>query len=78
MSLGKTKLKLVIDYLGNWTVTNALGLMSKCKLEVRNGVVLTIGNNVDMTSTAIICHQKVTIGDNGDDRCRYPHLYNFI
>lgn len=52
--------------------------MSKCKLEVRNGVVLTIGNNVNMTSTAIICHQKVTIGDNGDDRCRYPHLYNFI
>ena len=51
-------------FLGNWAVTNASGLMGKCKFEVRNGAVLTIGNNVGMTSTTIICHQKVTIEDN--------------
>lgn len=50
--------------LGNWVATNASGLKGKCKLEARNGAVLTIGNNVGMTATTIICHQKVIIEDN--------------
>lgn len=50
--------------LGNWAVTSASGLIGKCKLEVRNGAVLIIGNNVGMTATTIICRQEVTIEDN--------------
>lgn len=50
--------------LGNWYVINASGFRAKCKIEVRNNAVLTIGDNVGMTSTTIMCHQKVTIGNH--------------
>lgn len=50
--------------LGNWAVTNASGLVGKCKLEVRNNATLTIGNNVGMTATTIICHKNIKIEDN--------------
>lgn len=50
--------------LGNWSRNSASGLHGKCKIEVRNGAVLTIGNNVGMTATTIICRNKITIMDN--------------
>lgn len=50
--------------LGNWYVINASGFYAKCKIEVRNNAELTIGDNVGMTSTTIMCHDKITIGNN--------------
>lgn len=49
--------------LGNWYVINASGFRAKSKIEVRNNAILTIGDNVGMTSATIMCHQKVTIGN---------------
>lgn len=50
--------------LGNWDCLNASGLKAKCKLEVRNGATLRIGDNVGMTSTTIMCFNGISIGDN--------------
>lgn len=49
---------------GNWNKTSASGTNGKCKIEVRNGAVLKIGNNVGMTATTVICHNQITIMDN--------------
>jgi acetyltransferase-like isoleucine patch superfamily enzyme len=40
------------------------GLNGKCRIEVRDNAVLTIGNNVGMSDTTITCHEKITIGNN--------------
>lgn len=43
---------------------NSNGRREQCMFKVVNDAKLTIGNNVGMSATAIMCHQKVTIGDN--------------
>ena len=40
------------------------GLNGKCRIEVRDNAILTIGNNVGMSDTTITCHEKITIGNN--------------
>lgn len=44
---------------------NPIGCYQKCTLVVsNNNAVLNIGDNVGISQTAIICHDKITIGDN--------------
>lgn len=50
--------------MANWQASYVSGLKGKCKIEVRNGAMLKIGNSVGMTVTTIICHEKITIKDN--------------
>ncbi|PLK44031.1 DapH/DapD/GlmU-related protein [Emticicia sp. TH156] len=50
--------------LGNSRDSYVSGLQGKCKIEVRNGAVLRIGNSVGLTLTTIICHEQITIEDN--------------
>jgi acetyltransferase-like isoleucine patch superfamily enzyme len=40
------------------------GLNGKCRIEVRDGAVLTIGDNVGMSDVTITSHEKITIGNN--------------
>ena len=40
------------------------GLNGKCRIEVRDNAVLTIGDNVGMSDATITCHEKITIGNN--------------
>ena len=40
------------------------GLNGKCRIEVRDHAVLTIGDNVGMSDATITCHEKITIGNN--------------
>jgi acetyltransferase-like isoleucine patch superfamily enzyme len=50
--------------LGNSRDSYVSGLQGKCKIEVRNGAVLRIGNSVGLTLTTIICHEQITIENN--------------
>lgn len=50
--------------MGNSIRTNATGLGGRCKIEVRKGAELIIGNNVGITLTSIECFEKITIGNN--------------
>ncbi|MFY0687759.1 MAG: acyltransferase [Cyclobacteriaceae bacterium] len=55
--LGKTR-------INSGAFFNPIGRNHRTTLICREGGVLTIGNNVGISSTAIICHKNVTIGDN--------------
>lgn len=53
---------------------NPIGRPQKCIFFVNRGAKLIIGNNVGMSSTAIVCHINVSIGDNvkiGGGTCMY-------
>lgn len=54
---------------GNFQMNNGVrfsdsGLNGKCRIDVRDSAILTIGENVGMSDTTITCHEKITIGDN--------------
>lgn len=40
------------------------GQNGKCRIEVRDSAILTIGNNVGMSDVTITCHNNITIGNN--------------
>ena len=40
------------------------GLNGKCRIDVRDNAVLSIGDNVGMSDVTITCHQKINIGNN--------------
>lgn len=40
------------------------GLNGKCRIEVRDNAILSIGNNVGISDVTITCHQKIYIGNN--------------
>lgn len=50
--------------MGNSIKTNATGLGGRCKIEVRRGAELLIGDNVGMTLTSIYCTTRISIGNN--------------
>ena len=50
--------------MGSWIGSYASGQLGKCRIEVRNGAELKIGNSVGMTLTTIVCHESITIKDN--------------
>lgn len=50
--------------MGNSIRTNATGLGGKCKIEVRKGAQLIIGDNVGITLTSIFCTSHISIGNN--------------
>lgn len=50
--------------MNNGIKGNPIGCYSKCTFFVDKGATLIIGDNVGVSQTALICHQKITIGDN--------------
>ncbi|WP_282124599.1 acyltransferase [Algibacter mikhailovii] len=50
--------------MNNSMVSNPIGCVQPCMLFVDRGAVLTMGNNVQMSQTAIVCHERVTIGNH--------------
>jgi acetyltransferase-like isoleucine patch superfamily enzyme len=48
----------------NREMANPIGRFHACSLIVGRKGVLIVGNNVGMSSTAIVCHDKIEIGDN--------------
>jgi acetyltransferase-like isoleucine patch superfamily enzyme len=48
----------------NWIGGYATGYSGRCKIEVRNGASLIIGNSVGMSIATIICHDNIVIHDN--------------
>lgn len=50
--------------MNNREWANPIGRFNRCSLIVGKGAVLKIGNNVGMSSTAIVCHSNIEIGDN--------------
>lgn len=40
------------------------GINGKCRIEVRDSAILSIGNNVGMSDVTISCHEQITIGNN--------------
>lgn len=60
--------------LNNGERFNSIGRQSQCVIAVRANATLIIGNNVGISSSAIFCSQKITIGDNvkiGGNVCIY-------
>ena len=55
----------------NREMSNPIGRFNRCSIIVGNKGILLIGKNVGMSSTAIVCHQHIEIGDNVriDDFC---------
>jgi acetyltransferase-like isoleucine patch superfamily enzyme len=45
-------------------MSNPIGRFNRCSLIVGNEGTLIIGNNVGMSSTAIVCRHHIEIGDN--------------
>jgi acetyltransferase-like isoleucine patch superfamily enzyme len=43
---------------------NPIGREQRCSFVVANGGALRIGNNVGVSSLAIVCHEQITIGNN--------------
>nr|AOE12623.1 galactoside O-acetyltransferase [uncultured bacterium] len=43
---------------------NPIGCYSKCTFFVDKGAKLTIGDNVGLSQTAIICHKQISIGND--------------
>lgn len=43
---------------------NPIGRNQKCQIVVGKDAVLTIGRNVGISSSAIVCYKSITIGDN--------------
>lgn len=43
---------------------NVMGRQSRCFFVVQRGGILTIGDNVGMTNSVILCYKKVTVGNN--------------
>ncbi len=48
----------------NRVITNSIGRFNKCSIIVSKNGYLLIGNNVGMSSTAIVCHERIEIEDN--------------
>lgn len=48
----------------NREMANPIGRFHPCSLIVSGNGELSIGSNVGMSSSAIVCHRKVVIGDN--------------
>lgn len=60
--------------MNNGLQGNPIGRPQPCTFVVDNGARLLIGNNVGMSSTAIVAHRSVVIGDNvkiGGGTCIY-------
>lgn len=58
----------------NREMSNPIGRFNKCSLFVGNKGTLVIGENVGMSSSAIVCHDFIEIGDNvllGGNVCIY-------
>jgi len=49
--------------INNGYVSNVIGRQQRCIFSVKGGE-LKIGENVGMSSSSIVCHDKVTIGNN--------------
>jgi acetyltransferase-like isoleucine patch superfamily enzyme len=50
--------------MNNHEMSNPIGRFNRCSFIVGNRGALNIGKNVGISSTAIVCHNKITIGDN--------------
>lgn len=50
--------------MNNGIKGNPIGCYEKCTFFIDRGAVLTIGNNVGISQTALICHKSITIGNN--------------
>lgn len=48
----------------NGNMGNPIGRPQRCVFTVGKGASLIIGENVGLSSTALVAHQKITIGDN--------------
>ena len=50
--------------MNNRELSNPIGRFHRCSIIVSGEGQLTIGNNVGMSSTGLVCHHKIVIGDN--------------
>ena len=50
--------------MNNGIKGNPIGCYERCTFFVDRGAVLTIGDNVGMSQSALICHKSITIGNN--------------
>lgn len=50
--------------MNNYEMSNPIGRFNSCSIIVSKKGKLIIGNNVGMSSTAIVCHESIEIGNN--------------
>ena len=64
VSLGGTLIIGKNFWMNNKIFANPIGRVQRCSIVVGNGAKLVIGENVGMSSTAIVCYDNIEIGDN--------------
>ena len=64
VSLGGTLIVGKNFWMNNKIFANPIGRVQRCSIVVGNGAKLVIGENVGMSSTAIVCYDNIEIGDN--------------
>ncbi len=50
--------------MNNGPKGNAIGSNNNCVFFVDKGATLTIGENVGISQTALVCHKNISIGNN--------------
>lgn len=50
--------------MNNTLASNPIGRHQRCIFFIGNNATLIIGDNVGMSQTAIVCHKKITLGNN--------------
>lgn len=48
----------------NREISNPIGRFHRCSFFVANGATLRIGENLGISGSSIVCHDKITIGSN--------------
>lgn len=67
--------------INNGNLGNPIGRPQRCVFFVDSGASLVIGDNVGMSSTAIVAHQFISIGDNvkiGGGTCIYDTDFHSV
>lgn len=67
--------------MNNNMVSNPIGCAQPCMFFVDRGAILTIGNNVQMSQSAVVCHENITIGNHvklGGGVCIYDTDFHSI
>lgn len=61
----KARIKIGNNFkMNNGSNNSDSSMNGKCRIDVREAAILTIGNDVGMSDVTITCHKKITIGNN--------------
>jgi len=64
--------------MNNCEIANPIGRVHHCIIVVGPKGILSIGNNVGISSTTIICQDKIVIGNNGNYLAAHAKIFRYV